>query len=156
MADVNIALLLYGNGAGLGNFKFFADDLATELVKKKKFEKKDIVIKETLSREAFFKALQDLSADQKIKELHVFSHSIGAGLYVGYHETTATANRMAAMSKYMGTATKITYQEVLDAETGGVLTDHLAQAPLSGLQASLRLKFATGATMKIWGCNAGV
>ncbi len=32
-ADREIALLLYGYGAELGNFKFFADDLATELVK---------------------------------------------------------------------------------------------------------------------------
>ena len=156
MADVNVAVLLYGYGAELGNFKFFADDLATELVKSKKFDKANIIIKETLSRDAFFQALQDLSPNQKIKELHVFSHSIGAGLYVGYHETTATANRMAAMQRYQGTSAKITYQEVLDAETGGILTDHLSQAPLKGLSAQLKLKFAPGASLKIWGCNAGV
>ena len=119
MPEKEIAVLLHGNGAGLGNFRFFADDTATELVRTKKFERSAIVIKETLSRDAFFAALSSIAIGNKIKELHVFSHSIGGGLYVGYHEATASANRDAAWRLSVTNNTKITYDQVLVAETGG-------------------------------------
>lgn len=152
----DIALLLYGNGADLGNFKFFADDTAAELIRLKKFPKADIVIKKTLDRASFFAALQAVPAGQKIKELHVYSHSIGAGLYVGYHEATASANRANAVAAFRGSTLKISYEQVLTAETGGILTDHLIQEPLKSQKGEFRAKFAAGATAKLWGCNAGV
>jgi hypothetical protein len=155
MPEQEIALLLYGNGADLGNFRFFADDTAAELVRTKKFEKSSIVIKQTLDRAAFFVALRSLPIGQTIKELHVFSHSIGAGLYVGYHESTASANRQAAVALFSGRAIKISYDMVLGAETGGILTDHLLQDPLKSERANFKAKFATGASVKLWGCNSG-
>lgn len=161
MADVDIALLLYGNGAGLGDFRFFADDLAAELVSTKKFGKPDIIIKMVLDRKSFFDELTAVPSGNKIKELHVFSHSIGAGLYVGYKHPVASANRVNAIrmfpSPYLGPATRrITYDQVLATETGGILTDHLVTDPLKSAQTSLRSKFASGALMKLWGCNSGV
>jgi hypothetical protein len=101
-------------------------------------------------------ALQGIPVGQKIKELHVFSHSIGAGLYVGYHEATAAANRAAAVSLFQGTSTKISYDQVLNAETGGILTDHLIRDPLKSGKSALQAKFAATATAKLWGCNSGV
>lgn len=165
-SDKEIALLLYGNGADLGNFKFFADDLAADLVRGKKFDKASIVITQTLNRAAFFAAINAVPAGQKIKELHVFSHSIGGGLYVGYHDAAADSSRRTALamfpSPYPGDPTgkanirKISYEQVVNAETGGILTDHLILDPLKRTQASLKAKFATAATMKLWGCNSGV
>jgi hypothetical protein len=72
------ALILYGNGGELGNFKFFADDLATDLAKK---YKKENIKSMYVNRGADFLnqiASHDVSKWQ-IKELYVFSHSIGGG-----------------------------------------------------------------------------
>jgi hypothetical protein len=156
MADQEIALLLYGNGADLGNFRFFADDLATALVQAKKFTRTAISINQTLNRTAAFTVLSGVASSQKIKELHIFSHSIGAGLYVGYHEATAGANRMTALNAANGAGRNITYEEIVLAETGGILTDHLVRDPLGHAWQSLKPKFAAGATAKLWGCNSGV
>ena len=93
MADKEIALLLYGYGADLGNFKLFADDTAAEWVRTKKFEKSAIVIKETFDRASFVAALKAVPAGQKIRTLQVYSHSIGAGLYLGYHGRTTEIGR---------------------------------------------------------------
>jgi hypothetical protein len=156
MADKGIAVLLYGFGAELGNFRFFADDAATELVRLKKFAKADIVIKQTLNRTSFVAALVDVPVGQKIKELHIYSHSIGGGLYVGYHEPTATTAREAAARRYLARSSKISYTEVLNAEVGGILADHLLRDPMKRDQMALRAKFASDAFIKIWGCNSGV
>jgi hypothetical protein len=155
MPDKEIAVLLYGFGAELGNFRFFADDTATELVQLKKFERSAVVIKDTLDRASFVAALDAIPIGQKIKELHVFSHSIGAGLFLGYHEPTAALNRSTAIRRFSGTSTRINYDQVLEAETGAILTDHLV-GPLTVYQPILAAKFAAGATIKLWGCNSGV
>lgn len=155
MAEQDIAMLLYGNGADLGNFKFFADDAATELIRLKKFDKSQITIKQTLDRASFVAAIQAVPPGSRIKELHIFSHSIGAGLYIGYHDPTARSNRETAMRSFMGSV-KISFDKVLDAETGGILTDHLVRDPMKSDQAALKAKFAPKATMKLWGCNSGV
>jgi hypothetical protein len=155
-ADKEIALLLYGAGAELGNFKFIADDTAEELVSAKKFDKANIVIKQTLDRATFVSALQSIASGQKIKELHIFSHSIGAGLYLGYHEPQPRANRAAVINAASSAGTTVTYTQVLDAETGALLTDHLIRDPLRTAQADLKAKFASGAMIKVWGCNSAV
>jgi hypothetical protein len=160
MPDKNIALILYGNGADLGNFKYFADDLASRLATQKRFARADVSIRETMTRAAFVEAIRATPAGSLIKELHVFSHSIGGGLYVGYHEATAAQNRGAAMAANPARSAKarigkITYDKVLEAETGGVLTDHLVRAPLAAERGALRKKFAPDATIKLWGCNSG-
>jgi hypothetical protein len=63
----------------------------------------------------------------KIKELHVFSHSIGGGLYIGYHEPAADRVRRAAALHAEQKHTNITYDEVLDAEIGGILSAETIQ-----------------------------
>jgi hypothetical protein len=154
--EEEVAVILYGNGADLGNFRFFADDTSAELIKLKKFTRTHILIQETLNRASFFSTLSTIPTAFKIRELHVYSHSIGGGLYVGYHEPTASAVRAAAITRSLGRATKITYDEVLNAEVGGILSDHLVQDPLLRDKAAFRGKFAAGAFMKLWGCNSGV
>lgn len=160
MPDNDLAVILYGNGGKLGNFKLFADDLAAQLISTKKFSRANIVIKQTLDRASFFSALSAIPPNQKIKELHVFSHSIGGGLYVGYHEHSSDMARSAAIGAFpypfTGTERHISYDQVLTAEIGAVLTDHLLISPLKDARPALRAKFSTGAMMKIWGCNSGV
>ena len=129
MADEDIAVILYGHGAELGDFRLFADDTFAELLKLKKFKRTRMMIQETLNRASFFRALSAFPAGFKIKELHVYSHSMGGGIYVGYHEPMANAVREAAARRYLGRTTKISYDEVLDAEVGGILGDHLLRDP---------------------------
>lgn len=150
-----IAVVLYGNGAELGNFKFFADDLITTEGLSKKFAKSRIVVQRTVLRDELFKALLD-QPDGSIKELHIFSHSIGAGLYPGYHDAAANASRNSAFAAAAGSSVNIQYMAVLNAEIGAVLTDHLVVAPFNKDRTAMQRKFAKGAVAKLWGCNAGV
>jgi hypothetical protein len=153
-ASVANAVLLYGNGAELGDFRIFANDLVkTEL--SSRFSNANIVITQTIFRTDLFQALLG-QPDASIKELHVFSHSIGGGLYTGYHETTTSQARTSALQAADAASRKITYMEVLSAEIGAVLTDHLVVPPFNSDQAKMQAKFAEGATAKLWGCNAGV
>jgi hypothetical protein len=154
--EEEVAVILYGFGADLGNFRLFADDLLAELIRLKKFTRARVMIKETLSRAAFMDTLASIPSAFKIKELHVFSHSIGGGLYVGYHEPAAETVRRAAALHAEQKHTNITYDEVLNAEIGGILSDHLLRDPLLRDKNAMRTKFAAGAFMKLWGCNAGV
>src|SRR5262245_43632572 len=78
------ALVVYGRGADLGNFKFFADDLVTtELTS---FKRENIVIKNVERRDAFFDLLNNPPFTFKVKEFHIYSHSIGGGLFLAYHD----------------------------------------------------------------------
>jgi hypothetical protein len=162
MPDDEIAVLLYGNGHDLGNFEFFAKDLIIQLDRERKFDGAHVIVKKTLSGEEFFSALMAIPPNRKIKELHVFSHSIGGGLYLGYHLDAAGRIRASAISSFPnypfpGTGPRISYDQVLDTEyKAAILTDHLLRAPLTGTQAALRAKFSAGATIKLWGCNTAV
>src|SRR5438876_3984698 len=146
--EEEVAVILYGFGADLGNFRLFADDLLADLIRLKKFTRTHVMIQETLSRAAFMDTLSTIPSAFKIRELHVFSHSIGGGLYVGYHEPAATSAREAAAMHAIAKNTKITYDEVLNAEIGGILSDHLLRDPLVRDKNALRAKFAAGAFMK--------
>jgi hypothetical protein len=139
MADRDIALLLYGNGADLGNFKFFADDLSSQLVRKKKFDTTSILIKETLNRRTFFDAIKAVPAGTKIKALHVFSHSIGGGLYVGYKLQVSKDVRAAAFARSSKLGRRITYQEVLAAGIGGAIDLAMYVAKIDFVEAVKRL-----------------
>ena len=154
--EEEVAVILYGFGAELGDFRLFADDLLAELIRLKKFTNTHVMIKETLSRDVFFDTLSKIPSAFKIKELHVFSHSIGGGLYVGYHESAANTKREAAAEHARVLGRRITYDEVLNAEIGGILGDHLLRDPLLRDKNVMRAKFAADASMKLWGCNSGV
>jgi hypothetical protein len=154
--EEEVAVILYGFGAELGDFRLFADDLLAELLRLKKFTRTHVMIKETLSRDVFFDTLSKIPSAFTIKELHVFSHSIGGGLYVGYHEREADRVRRAASLHADQKHVNITYDEVLNAEIGGILGDHLLRDPLLRDKNVMRAKFAAGASMKLWGCNSGV
>jgi len=154
--EEEVAVILYGFGAELGDFRLFADDLLADLLRQKKFTRSHVMIKETVSRDAFFDTLGSIPSVFKIKELHVFSHSIGGGLYVGYHEPAADRVRRAAAAHADQKHTNITYDEVLNAEIGGILGDHLLRDPLLRDKNVMRAKFAAGAFAKLWGCNSGV
>ncbi len=152
MADP-AALMLYGNGDTLGNFKDFADDLKTRSVGKT-FKKVDIV--SALSRDAFFAALEAFGAKQPIGELHIFTHSWGGGLAFGYHTPQTQNERSIKYNETIRRKRKITYDEILAAETGILFTDDLLRVPYSSKRSALQKLFAPFATIQIWGCNSGV
>ncbi len=67
-----IAVIVYGDGGGLGNFKVFADSLHKELLKK--YTK--IVLKYVNRDTTFFDVINSVDKNDKIEELHIFSHSL--------------------------------------------------------------------------------
>ena len=150
MADY--ALVVYGRGAELGDFKQFADDLLTTDLSA--FKRAGTVeIKGIEFRDDFFDYLNGFTG-HKIKQLHIFSHSIGAALFLGYKHPTINAERQALVGALRGR--DASYLEVLRTERGAVFTDDLVRSPYSGYKGALKAKFTSDAVIKIWGCNAGV
>lgn len=146
------ALLLYGNGGGLGNFRLFADDLiSTTLSKKYRLYLETV---HTTRRSHFFNAI--LSTKFDIAELHIFTHSIGGGLFLSYGDREIDAARAAAIQIAINNKRDVTYDEVVSAEKGAVLTDHLIAESLIKQRAAIQKKFTKDAFIKIWGCNSGV
>ena len=151
MAD-EIVLVIYGRGDSLGNFKFFADDLVTtELAG---YDKKNIIIKNIERRKDFFDYLNAPPFPAKIKELHIYSHSYGGALSLGYGDPVIMNSRgLLADDARGGTAN---YLSVLNNEVGSIFTDDLVRPPYAGYRAKLQSNFAADGKIKIWGCNSGV
>lgn len=152
MADPEGALIIYGRGADLGDFKDFADTLAKEL---KPQYKAHILTQRIEKRDEFLKFLK-VKRPFKVKELHIFSHSIGAGLYIGYKSAEASTDRMTAFNAAVAAGRRITYGEVVDAETGAILTDILTRPDVLKDRGEFRAIFTPDGMIKIWGCNSGV
>lgn len=142
------ALVIYGRGADLGDFKFFADDLeATDLTR----YAGHVVKKNIERRDAFFEILR--KPPLIIKELHILSHSIGGGLFLGYGDRSLDSGRGAIVDVRRGG--RATYTSVLNAEKGSVLTDDLIRSPYAGYRDEIRRYFEKDAKIKIWGCKSG-
>jgi hypothetical protein len=144
------AMLIYGRGDDPGDFKQFGDDLITRGLRSK--YGLGIHAFRAERRDAFFDALSKARAP--ISELHIFSHSYGGALMLGYRDTILGAARGRIMDFYRGQRTP--QQVVLNTEKGAFFVHDLFRAPYAGLRDGLRRKFASGAFIKIWGCNAGL
>jgi hypothetical protein len=147
------ALIVCGNGAELGNFRAFADDLKSMFLAKK-FKLVEIVDADT--REAFLMALEDFGQRQPIGELHIYTHAWGAGLAFGYKTSRTQAQRKTIYQQSINRKRKIGYEEVLNTEIGILFTDDLIRQPYSTKKLALRALFVQTATIKLWGCNSGV
>ena len=146
------ALIIYGRGADLGNFKVFADHL------KKKLEKtypSRVLVDNIEDKDLFFQYLEGLAVDYCIKEMHIFSHSFGAGLALNYHGSTGQQRRGNALQAAMSAGNTLTYEEVVNAEIS-LLTDDYLRTDILAKQAIYRSKLDSDGFIKIWGCNAGV
>jgi hypothetical protein len=147
------AVILYGMGGELGDFKVFANTLKLELAKTYSKVTMQYVTRDT----EFFKILQGIdSTKEVIEELHVFSHSIGAGLFIGYNDPSILASRLATWKLADSLKRKVTFNEVLLTEVGGIQTDDLKRDVFVKQQKNLQAKFSKTAFIKIWGCNSGV
>lgn len=146
------ALVVYGRGADLGNFKYFADDLVTtELTS---FDKKNIVIKNVERRNGFFDLFNNPPFAFKLKELHIYSHAFGAGLCLGYKDPALGIARNAFTDLARGG--RATYLTVLNTEEGTVFTDDLIRIPYKDYRGKTAPLFSKDAKIKIWGCNSGI
>ncbi|MFV0305971.1 MAG: hypothetical protein ACK5IC_10880 [Moheibacter sp.] len=155
------AVILYGYGADLGDFKVYADSLKENELKAKYGQ--DIIIERIYGKTSFFNFFINFDLTKyKISELHIFAHSFGAGLSFPYHEyddATGTStnpevqeqiNKLRTYNK-----TTYTYDEVVDIEPN-LLTDHfLTLLSFVLLPLSINL-FNINGFIKIWGCNSGI
>ncbi len=148
-----IAMIVYGDGGELGSFKVFGESLEKEL--KRKYKK---VIFQYINRDAkFFSLLSTIDiSKEEIEELHIFSHAIGAGLFLGYKDPiiAASRNTLVAIKSKMGT--KVTYSEAVKTEIGAIQTDDFKVGGLAKNRADYQKRFSSSAFIKIWGCNSGV
>jgi hypothetical protein len=143
---------VYGNGADLGNFKFFADDLKRrELGKKYKV----VGIERTITCDAFLSAITRFGRLQPIGELHIFSHSFGGGLSLAYGDSFVEGAIDNAESYAVVRKRRLTYAEVIQALPGSLITDRLVSPQYVAKKAEIQKLFSPFATIKIWGCNSG-
>lgn len=147
-----IAVLIYGDGGELGSFRVFAETLRKNLEKTYKI----ILVKYVNRDSAFFKTIKDIPVDQEIAELHVFSHSIGAGIFLGYKDPAVAMRRDQMYRMATAAKRKITYEEAVNTEIGAIQTDDFRLKGIVGQKAQLQKKFATDSFIKIWGCNSGI
>ena len=147
-----IAIIVYGDGGELGSFKVFADNLYHELNKKYK----KIIVQYVNRDTKFFNLIKSIGNEEEITELHIFSHSIGAGLFLGYKDAQIAASREAIWRMADRIKRKVTYFEAVRTEVGAIQTDDLKIGSLVNQQIDLQKKFSENAFIKIWGCNSGV
>lgn len=109
-------------------------------------------------RARFFDYLKDppFRGRMKIKELHIFSHSIGAGLFLSYGDPAVSRLRVQAIRRAALARRNITYREAVEAEVGAILVDDFIRPPFLGMKAAIRANFEPGAFIKIWGCNSAI
>jgi hypothetical protein len=88
--------------------------------------------------------------------LHIFSHSIGSGIFIAYGDLSVGEVRNLAFDRAYRADRRITFEEVVDAEVGAVLTDDFLRPRYLRLRESIRSRFSSSATIKIWGCNSGI
>ena len=147
-----IAVIVYGIGGELGDFKIFSDSLEKEL--EKKYTK---VINKYVDRDHDFIALlNSIGAKEEIEELHIFSHSIGAGIFLGYKDPALQQARLNTFNRAKNLGRKVTYMEAVETEKGTIQTDDFKLTSWVNQQKALRKKFSPSAFIKIWGCNSGV
>lgn len=148
------AVIIYGRGGTLGSFTPFAESLSKRLVPT--YTEAGVVVKNIERRDDFIDFVHKPGTGFSIKELHIFSHSIGGGLFPGYQDPAIGALREAAYEKAQKAGRDVTYDEVIAAEVGAVFTDNFVEGRLPGIKAAVRANLASGATLKIWGCNSGI
>lgn len=142
-------LICYGLGAELGNFEVFANALKTNHLKKD-YEDLNIKIVKTKTRIELFDTILN-SGLTEIKQFHIFSHAIGAGLFLGYHDAELNRKRGELIINNPG----YNYDMVINHEVGALLTDHFIVTPLTE-QPSVKTILKDLDFIKLWGCNTGV
>lgn len=147
-----IAIIVYGNAGELGNFKVFADNLHKDLSKKYK----KVILKYINRDTGFLKLINSVSSNDKIAELHIFAHSIGAGIFFGYGDISVDASRENTFLTARSAGRRVTYNEAVGTEVGALQTDDLKTGAFLKQRLGLQSKFSADAFIKIWGCNSGV
>lgn len=148
-----IAIIVYGDGGELGDFKTFADNVKNELTSK--YSK---VVLKYVNRDAqFFNVLTtSVGTNEKIGELHIFSHAIGAGLFLGYKDPIIAGRRRLAVANARRAGRKVNYNEAVSIEAGAIQTEDFYRPLFINNKSTLRVLFTNDAFVKIWGCNSGV
>jgi hypothetical protein len=148
------ALIICGRGADLGDFKAYADDLvSTEL--KSRFGSK-ISIESTFYRDEFFDLIEQFGGKFSIKEFHIFSHSYGAALSIGYYEPVLNRERSVTIDSFARFGRRTPYLTVLNSERGMVFCDDFVRKPYEDRKTGLQTLFDKGSIIKLWGCNSGI
>ncbi|PCK06699.1 MAG: hypothetical protein COA42_17130, partial [Alteromonadaceae bacterium] len=145
-----IAMIIYGQGGELGNFEVFAKTLHKDLIKKHTSAEVKFVTRDN----DFFSVLNSIPVGKKLSELHIFSHSIGAGLFLGYKDPLISNQREFTYRKAQRDGRKVTYSEAVKTETGAIQTDDFYLSNITAIRDALRKKFTNTAFIKIWGCNS--
>jgi len=150
-------VIIYGRGADLGNFGVFAENLRKDLVGK---YGKNIEVKNIERKADFFAYLSTTKFAFQVKELHIFCHSFGTGLALGYHDPIIAAKRNDfARTRldwyYQNSKYDQLYDDIIKLEEGILFIDDLINATTK--KRVIQALFSpSNAFVKLWGCNSAV
>lgn len=131
------AVIAYGEGGKLGSFKPFAETLKRDLSKKY-----TTVLMQYVNRDhKLFSLIDSIGPKQKIAELHIFAHSMGAGIFLGYGEPMIAAERTRLINNANIRGRHVDYFEAVKAEIGAIQTDDFKVGSLVERQTNLRSRF---------------
>lgn len=145
------ALIIYGDGGELGNFKIFADSLAKELS-----DNNTTSHIKYINRDFDFFSFIESAKDGEISQVHIFTHAIGAGIFLGYKDAAVSAQRNLTWQMARSAGRKVSYEEAVRTEIGAIQTDDFYMNPIKNKRETLRKKLSQTAFIKVWGCNSGV
>jgi hypothetical protein len=148
-------LLICGRPDTFGSFTSYADDLITADIIKR-VPRKNTRVLSVLTKHEFLDEIAAFAKMFLISELHVFSHSYGAALSLGYHDRAQGLLRGQAIDRYLRVGQKTPLTALLDAEVGMLFTDDLVRGQYAANKATIRRFFHSSATIKLWGCNSGI
>lgn len=127
----HVHVIFFGRGGNLGNFELFAQNLAAQM----RAEGKQVEVHRTERHAQFFEYLENppFLHTGKIASLHVFSHSIGSGLFLGYGDPILSERRNLALQRARDAGLRLYFAEILRVEDGAILSDHLLVEPYASL-----------------------
>jgi len=106
--------------------------------------------------DGFANYLIDWPGNEPIDELHIFSHSVGAALSLGYGDGAIGRLRSKMKVDSVNRKLRTSYEEVLRIESGIIFTDDLLSPPFSNNQQTLQNKLARTGFIKLWGCMSAI
>lgn len=152
------AVIIYGRGGDLGDFKIFAEYLKKDLTA---VYGDNIVIANITRKKEFLSFLSLTKFRFKIKELHIFSHAFGTGLALGYKDPSISRERELFVKNDLNNYYETNkfdglYKKIIELEKGILFIDDLLEASPAIADAVRKIFAPLEAFTKIWGCNSAV
>lgn len=152
------AVIIYGRGGHLGDFKVIVDSYVKYDLKPKYGA--NIAVNHIERKKEFLDYLIDTDFGFKINELHIFSHAFGDGLSLGYDDPVLAQERANWIQTdldyyYANNLPEELYDAIVAREIAILFNEDILYLLPDARKQKLRSQFDSTAFIKIWGCYGG-